>query len=235
VHGLADIVAGHQAALATLAALAERRRTGQGCVVDLSQLEAMAAQIGPDLLARTAAAGDGAVASTSGSAPEGVYRCLGPDRWVAVTVPTDGAWKALCTVLERPDLAEDPRFATAAGRVRHQQELDAAITAWTSPRSAGDIAERLQAAAIPAGAVQDGRDLVEHDPQLRAGGFYRVLDHPRAGPFLHEGIPIRLSSTPGDLWEPAPLLGVDTTWVLENVADLTPSDITTLRISGALE
>ena len=83
--------------------------------------------------------------------------------------------------------------------------------------------------------MQDGRDLVEHDPQLRARGFYRVLEHPRAGPFLHEGIPIRLSLTPGDLWEPAPLLGADTDAVLETLGGFTPIEIAALHATGALE
>ena len=97
------------------------------------------------------------------------------------------------------------------------------------------MAERLQAAGVPAAAVQDGRDLVEHDPQLRARGFYQLLEHPRAGQFLHEGIPIRLSMTPGGLRDPAPLLGADTDFVLHRLGGYTSAEIDELRASGTLE
>jgi crotonobetainyl-CoA:carnitine CoA-transferase CaiB-like acyl-CoA transferase len=236
VHGLADIVAGHHAALATLAALAERRRSGLGAVIDLSELEAMAAQTGPGLLALTATGMPPAQGCGSPlAAPEGVYRCLGPDRWVAITVPDDAAWFALCGVIGSADLAGADRLASSAGRAACRAEIDSAISAWTAPRSAEDVAERLQSAGVPAGAVQDGRDLVEHDPQLRARQFYRVLTHPRAGPYLHEGIPIRLSATPGDLWDAAPLLGADTDGVLRTLGRFTPAEIATLQASGVLE
>lgn len=234
VHGLADIVAGHHAALATLAALAQRRRTGRGCAVDLSQLEAMAVQTGPALLARTTtgAAPERRSTSMPRMAPEGVYRCLGPDRWVAITVTDDCAWRALCRVIARPDL---DALAPVEQRVERANEIDAAIAAWTAPRSAPLVAEFLQAAGVAAGMVQDGRDLVEHDPQLRARGFYPVVEHPRAGAFVHEGVPIRLAATPGGVWEPAPLLGADTDSVLRDLGGLSATEIEALRATGALE
>ena len=222
VHGLADIVAGHHAALATLAALAERTRTGVGATIDLSELEAMAGQIGPSLLARTAtgAAPERRGAGGAVAAPEGVYRCLGPDRWVAITVPDDDAWRALAMLIERPDLAADPGFARAADRQAAARELDAALAAWTAPRPGAVIEDALRGIGVAAGAVQDGRDLVEHDAQLRALGFYRIVEHPRAGAFAHEGIPIRMSATPGDIWDPAPLLGADTDAELASLGGL---------------
>ncbi|MGI9051485.1 MAG: CoA transferase [Ilumatobacteraceae bacterium] len=237
VHGLADIVAGHHAALATLAALEIRRRSGEGATIDLSQSEAIASQIGHSLLARTAL---GAPPERRGTAaalavPNGVYRCLGPDRWVAITVDDEPSWRALCAAIERNDLAADHRLASVGGRAMHAAAIDAAISAWTAPRPAPAVAERLQGAGIAAGAVQDGRDLVEHDPQLRALGFYQVLDHPAAGPFIHEGDPIHLSTTPGGLWDPAPLLGADTDDVLSELDGFSDDELARLRAAGALE
>ena len=128
---------------------------GEAAWVDLSQLEAMAAQIGPALLEPPAP-----------RLHDRVYPCLGPDRWVAAEADLDEAW--------------------------------------TRARPAEAAAEALQAQRIAAGVVQDGRDLVEHDPQLRACGFYPVVEHPVAGDFLHEGVPIKLSATPGERLDRSP-------------------------------
>jgi crotonobetainyl-CoA:carnitine CoA-transferase CaiB-like acyl-CoA transferase len=95
-------------------------------------------------------------------------------------------------------------------------------------------AELLQERGVPAGAVQDGRDLVEHDPQLRARGFYVPLRHPAAGTFLHEGVPIRLTRTPGGVRIPAPQLGADTDAVLREIAGFPPQRIQRLRDGGVL-
>jgi crotonobetainyl-CoA:carnitine CoA-transferase CaiB-like acyl-CoA transferase len=95
-------------------------------------------------------------------------------------------------------------------------------------------AELLQERGIPAGAVQDGRELVEHEPQLRARGFYVRLEHPAAGAFLHEGVPIRLTGTPGGIRKPAPLLGADTDEVLSEVAGIGPERLRRLHQAGVL-
>jgi crotonobetainyl-CoA:carnitine CoA-transferase CaiB-like acyl-CoA transferase len=82
--------------------------------------------------------------------------------------------------------------------------------------------------------VQNGQDLVEQDPHLRARGFYVRKEHPVAGAFLHEGTPIRLSRTPGGIREAAPLLGADTDAVLREVAGLPEERIRRLRDAGTL-
>ena len=190
VHGLADIVAGHHAALATLAALIDRRRTGSGCVVDLSELEAMAAQIGPGLLALTASGMHRAAPDGRSAAPEGVYRCLGPDRWVAVTVPDDAAWQALCAVIgtrgprRRRPIRDRGRAARAHARDRRRDH--GVDRRRERPRTSPNASRRR---ASRSGAVQDGRDLVEHDPQLRARGFYRVFGAPTSGAVPARGHP----------------------------------------------
>ncbi|MER5434161.1 CoA transferase [Streptomyces sp. NPDC002588] len=229
IYGHGDIVAGLQAALATVAALEHRAETGRGQHIDLSQLEAIAAHMGTSLLT--------AARSLAGNthprwSPQGVYRCLGADRWLAVSVRSDEEWTSLCRVLERPDLAE--RLPTADDRRRESDLVDDALGAWARTLSADLAAELLQAAGIPAGAVQDGRELVEHDPQLRARGFYVRAEHPVAGAFLHEGVPIRLTGTPGSVRGPAPVLGADTDAVLREVAGLSPERLGELREAGVL-
>ncbi|MEU4614918.1 CaiB/BaiF CoA-transferase family protein [Streptomyces umbrinus] len=232
IYGHGDIVAGLQAALATIAALEHRAETGRGQHIDLSQLEAIAAHMGTSLLRGTEV---GPAGNThSAWSPQGVYRSLGADRWLAVSVRDDTEWTALCEVIGRPELATDERTRTAEARRRESALVDGALGTWVRTMSADSAAELLQARGIPAGAIQDGRELVEHDPQLRARGFYVRKEHPVAGAFLHEGVPITLTRTPGGIREPAPVLGADTDAVLREVAGLTPERIQHLRADGVL-
>jgi crotonobetainyl-CoA:carnitine CoA-transferase CaiB-like acyl-CoA transferase len=232
IYGHGDIVAGLQAALAAVAALEHRAVTGRGQHIDLSQLEATAAHMGTSLLGGPAVKPSG---NTHPSwSPQGVYRCLGTDRWVAVSVRGDTEWAALCEVIGRPELAADERTFTAEARRRSTALVDSALGEWTRTLPADVAAETLQAHGVPAGAVQDGRELVEHDPQLRARGFYVRKEHPVAGAFLHEGVPVRLTRTPGGIRAAAPVLGADTDAVLGEVAGFSAERVQRLREAGVL-
>ncbi|WP_262058931.1 CaiB/BaiF CoA-transferase family protein [Streptomyces sp. STR69] len=232
IYGHGDIVAGLQAALATVAALEHRAGTGRGQHIDLSQLEATAAHMGTSLLGgpKVTPAGN----THPSWSPQGVYRCLGADRWLAVSVREDTEWAALCEVIGRPELATDERTLTAEARRQATDLVDAVLGEWTRTLPADVAAEALQARGVPAGAVQDGRELVEHDPQLRARGFYVRKEHPVAGAFLHEGVPIRLTRTPGAVREAAPVLGADTDAVLREVAGFPAERVQRLREAGVL-
>lgn len=229
IYGHGDIVAGLQAALATLAALEHRAETGRGQHIDLSQLEAIASHMGTSLLTASRSPAGNAHPRWS---PQGVYRCLGADRWLAVSVRSDEEWAALCRVIGQQDLAV--RLPTVDDRRRESALVDGALGAWARTLPADWAADLLQREGVPAGAVQDGRELVEHDPQLRARGFYVRVEHPAAGPFLHEGVPVRLTGTPGSIRRPAPLLGADTDEVLRDVAGLSATRLRHLHETGVL-
>jgi crotonobetainyl-CoA:carnitine CoA-transferase CaiB-like acyl-CoA transferase len=236
IYGHGDIVAGMQAALATVAALEHRDETGRGQHVDLSQMEAITAQMGTSLLASSRSRQTpGPIGNTHPSwSPQGVYRCLGADHWLAVSVRCDAEWAAVCELIGRPELATDERTRSAQGRRQTAALVDGALAGWARTMPVDVAAELLQARGVPAGAVRDGSDLVENDPQLRARGFYVRLRHPVAGSFLHEGVPIRLARTPGSVRAPAPVLGSDTDTVLHEVAGLSPERIEQLRKDGVL-
>lgn len=232
--GLGDMIAGDAAALAVLDMLAR----GQGGHVDLSQLEAMAAAMGPALLqsVRPTSGPDPRAAehpSRSATAvPHGVYRAAGADRWIAVSVLDDHAWRALAELI---GATAELRDADQAQRRAREDEIDALIAAWTADREPTALAERMQAAGIPAALVATGQDLVEHDEQLAARGFYPVLEHPIAGPVRHEGIVARLTATPGALTGPAPLLGEHTAAVLGELLGLSEPDLAALAATGVTE
>ena len=229
--GLGDMVAANAAVLATLDLLCR----GQGGHIDLSQLEAMAASMGPALVA--AALGPNlpdtrtpAHPSRSPRAvPHGVYPAAGTDRWVAIAVQDQTQWQALTGLVELPG---DGDLAT---RRMHEEQIDAALAAWTAGQDAAVLAARLQAAGIAAAVVATGRDLVDADEQLAARHFYPELRHPVAGRVRHEGIVARLSATPGSLTSPAPLLGQHTAEVLGELLGLDAEQLAALHSAGVTE
>lgn len=237
--GLGDMVAAGHGVVAVLAALLHRQRTGQGCVIDLSQLECVVAQMGSAFV-EVATGSNPPVAGRGPNwhptmAPHGVFRCKEPGSWCAIAVDSDEAFRALCAVIERSDLADDPDLATMSGRLSASDRIGMAVEEWTRDREATSVMALLQAAGVAAGVVQDGRDLVDRDEQLRHRCFYQVLEHPKLGPIVHEGIAARLIATPGSLRTPAPLLGADTDDVLTELAGIQADEIARLRATGALE
>lgn len=230
--GLGDMVAANAAVLATLFLIAR----GSGGHVDLSQLEAMAATMGPAALEPVLGAGlpeprTGAHPNRSPRAvPHGVYPAAGDDRWVAVAVTDDAHWRALTGLIELPC----PDGDLAVRRV-HEDDIDAALAAWTRGHDAHRLAALLQGAGVPAAVVATGQDLVEADEHLAARGFYPVLEHPVAGPVPHEGIVPRLAGTPGALTTPAPLLGQHTGEVLTELLGLDEERLDALAADGVTE
>jgi len=154
-------------------ALEHRDRTGSGLAIDLSQYELGLGVMAPALLDYLA---NGANPEPSGNrhplgawAPHGIYRCAGDDRWVAIAVRNDQEWMALARVMGSPALAADPRFATHAERIAHQDELDAVVEHWTSTLDRYEIARTCSRWGLQPGPVQDAADLTGRDAQLPHG------------------------------------------------------------------
>ena len=223
--------AGH-ALVALLAALHRRNVTGLGEHIELRQLESTINYLGPALLEYEA---NGAEPARTGSrsshlAPQGVYRCDGDDQWCALTVASNEEWAALCRLIGRDAWADDDRFADAAGRMAHHDEIDEAIGAWTSRRGPHDAAEALQAAGVAASPVLHAGQLIDDDPQMASRGFYRRF--PDGG--VVESAPFILSDAePHFPSASAPDFGEGTRYVLSEVIGLDDATVTQMFESGA--
>jgi crotonobetainyl-CoA:carnitine CoA-transferase CaiB-like acyl-CoA transferase len=221
-----------------LAALDHRRRTGEGCHVDLAQSEIGVFLLSPQLADYF---DRGTVAQRRGNqdeqfAPHGVYQCLpeqGRDRFVAIAVCDDTQWQALAGQLQRPDLAADPGLADAAGRLARAGELDAALAAWTATQRAPDVEAGLQARGVPAHLAVTSADWAR-DPQLAHRGHLRRLSHERFGDAFVEGPRYLLSETPGQVTRPAPALGQDNEQVLRGLLGYDQARYDQVAASGAL-
>jgi crotonobetainyl-CoA:carnitine CoA-transferase CaiB-like acyl-CoA transferase len=179
-----DVVTGLSNALAILLALHHRARTGEGQWVEVAGVEASLAHI-PESLVDFAL--NGRVRTSRGNqhpelSPHGVYPCAGTDRWIALAVRDERDWRALCARAGEPGWAGDPRFADAAGRVRHRAELDAQIASWTRTRDPIALMHALQRDRVPAAAVHDARDHAV-DPHWQARGVYQRTELPGYGTY----------------------------------------------------
>ncbi|MHB8577064.1 MAG: CoA transferase, partial [Dehalococcoidia bacterium] len=177
-----DQTGGRYAALAIIAALEQRQRTGEGRTLDLSMTEGIAHLLGEKLLA---AARTGENPPRTGNrdqrhAPQGIYPCAGADAWLALSVQTDAQWRSLRELLDDPALCA-AAYELAAGRLAQQDELDIRIAAWTRRYTKEDAATLLQARGIPAAPVQQTGDL-PLDEQLRARGAFQPVE--RSAPLL---------------------------------------------------
>jgi benzylsuccinate CoA-transferase BbsF subunit len=234
-YGYADPSNAHHGALAVLAALWYRQRTGEGQHIDMSQLEATVGLTSEPLMDWFM---NGRVWGREGSrhlsmAPHGNYPCRGDDAWVSIAIEDDAAWARLVVALGDADWARQPRFAALAGRHAHLVELDARLAEWTSARTAWDVTEILQQARIAAFPVYGLDDQVA-DAHFQARGLMARPEHPRLGPMEVYAHPIKLGETPGEIASTAPALGEHNEYVFRELLGLSAEDVDRLRAEGVI-
>ena len=189
-----DYVAPSYGALAILAALHYRTRTGKGQYIDISQAETAASMLGPAYLEYLV---NGREPEPQGNfsptaAPHGCYRCKGDDSWCVIAVETQEQWRRFCELAEHREWLTDHRFAELAARIVYRQELDYWIENWTSKYTAHQVMMILQREGIAAAVVQTAEDLYR-DPHLRERGFAREVFHPKVGWLTRVGPSVRLA------------------------------------------
>ncbi len=229
---LGDPASGMHAAFATVEALLRREETGRGCHIVLSHLQALTRFLGAELLAAQRGLPPGRLGSRDRDfAPQGVFPCRGANRWIAIAVRDDREWQALAETLGDPALAANPAFATAAGRLEHQDEVERRVAALTRLRDDLELMRALQARGVSAGAVLDGARLLA-DPHLKARGFFAPVRQPGIGRVLLPGPPWRLEAARPRIRRRAPRLGEHTDEVLRRLLGLNAERLARLRREG---
>jgi len=230
-YSYSDLAGGHFGTLAVLAAVFRQKRTGLGALVDLSQLESVAALLGPIVLERGLDGGTSAPVGNASqeapAAPHGVYRCAGDERWIALGVFGDDDWRRFVEAIGRPAWTE--RFADEAVRLAERATLDAAVGEYTRTEDAEALMRRLQDAGLAAGHVADARQLCAEDPQLAHRGYFVDVETPEGKTVRVDSPPYLLSDTPGHPRGPGPLLGEHTDEVLRGVLGLGEDEVGQLR------
>ncbi len=219
-------------AMALLTALDHRRRTGEGQYIDFSQMEAATHLLTPALLEyqRT-----GHMVTRDGNrdphmTPHGVYPGAGHDTWIAIAVQDDEQWRLLAKEMRHPDLAD----LTFAERREREDEIDEALSAWTSHQPPGGLQHRLQVLGIPAHQVSRSEDVI-NDPQMVHDGYFTWAPHPDAGSVMVDGMAYDFSRSQGGVQWGGPTYGQHTMEIFERVLGYDTDRITEIAISGALE
>ena len=230
-----DTIAPRFISILLASALDYRRRTGNGCYIDVAQIEASLHFLAPELLDLQV---NGHAATRMGNrhrfgAPQGVYQCAADEAWCAISIDTDGQWQSLCKVIGHPEWADDRSYATYKDRHQRHDVIDNAITAWTRERDKYEAMEILQSAGIPSGAVQNSGDLLR-DEQYQYRQFHRFFDHLEMGSVPYSGHQYRISGYDNGPRGPSPCVGEHSFEVLSEVMKLNDEEIAEAYASGAI-
>jgi crotonobetainyl-CoA:carnitine CoA-transferase CaiB-like acyl-CoA transferase len=228
--GLADSIAGIAGASAVSMALYHRDgRGGAGQVIDLSLLEPimMAVGPGPTVYDRTGAIGQRTGNRSQNNAPRNLYR-TSDDHWVAVSTSADAIARRVMALVGRPEIADEPWFATGSGRAQHVELLDAIVGEWIGARTRDEVVHAFGEAGAAVAPVYSAADLVA-DPQVIARGMLTRVEDEDLGGLLQHNVLYRLSETPGTIRSTGRAHGADTDAVLTERLGLTAERLQELR------
>jgi crotonobetainyl-CoA:carnitine CoA-transferase CaiB-like acyl-CoA transferase len=228
---IADLVAPLYAVNGILAALIHRGRTGEGQQVKVSMLDCLASLVAEEHFDVFSKAG---YPLRSGNfhdrlVPFGVYGTK--DGYVAIVAFNPDWFKSLMEVIGRPELADDPRFASRGPRMKHAKEINAMVDAWTRQHTSEEVVRELRdKRGVPSAPVRTPTEVL-HDPLLHASGALMKLSHPRLGRLeaVGMGLPIQFSKTKSQFDQPATELGAANEEIYRGLLKLSEEDLAKLR------
>ena len=228
---IGDSLAATYSCLGAMMALHHRERTGRGQVIDTAIYEAVLAMMESTIPEYTEA---GFMRERTGSilpkvAPSNVYPTR--DGELLIGANQDSVFKRLAAAMGRPELAEDPEYASHEARGEHQRELDDIISDWTRGLTTDEVLAKMEEFGIPAGRMYRAPEMLE-DPQYKARESVVKVDHPEfKNLFMQNAFP-RLSDTPGQVRWPGPPLGAHNDEVYEGLLGMSADEIAALEAQG---
>lgn len=231
-----DAMSGVTGACAVMTALVHRQRTGKGQYIDLSETESVLPSMANAIMEFSM---NGRIPERLGNgnrhmAPHGCYRCKGDESWVTIAVNSEDEWKGLCRTMSNPPWASEDRFSSATNRWRHREELDRLVEDWTLGQDRFELLRNLQESGVPAGAVQNGEDLL-FSRHLKERGFFQVVDHPEVGlrPYPRQ-FPVHCLGLREEEPKSAPMLGEDNEYVLSTLLKIPNERMAELARMGVI-
>ena len=197
VGGVCDPLGGMHGVVALMAALGRRETTGEGCLVEVPLIDVALNAAAEQFLQFSAT---GQLLGRTGNrdpavAPQGVYRCLGDDEWLALSVLDARQWHALRRVVGLPSWADDPALDDVRARTSAHDRIDEAIGEWCSTAGSEELAGDLVDVGVPAAAVARPASVLSH-PQLLDRAFFEEIEHPVVGRYPLPSLPFRIRGQP---------------------------------------
>lgn len=231
-----DYICARFNALALIAALDQRRRTGRGQYIEQSQFEAAIHFLSPPIMDYQV---NGRIMKRQGNrleyaAPHGVFPCRGEDNWIAISVLNEEQWEKFCQVVGKPGLMMQNEFATLAARKRHEAQLDRIVSDWTLNHTREQAEALLQSAGVPATVVAKPKDIYG-DLQLKHRRYWVPLDHPAMGEQMYDMQScFILSKTPRQIKSPPPCLGEHNEYVFKELLKMDEDEIAEHIADGSI-
>ena len=231
---IGDTLTATYGCMGVLAALHARSRTGRGQVIDAALYESVL-QVMEGLVPEYDRSG--LIRERSGSilkgiAPSNVYRCKDGDFMIGAN--KDSLWQRLAQAMGRPELGQDPRFATHIARGENQTEIDALIDAWTQTLTIDEVETLMTRHSIPAGRVYRAPDMIA-DPHFQAREALIDVPTERFGPLKMQGVFPKLSATPGSVRRPAPsIVGQHNAEIYGDLLGLSGEELADLSARGVI-
>jgi len=231
---LGDSLAALHAAIGTLVALHERELSGHGQVVDAAIYESVLAMMESMLpeWQQTGYQRERTGPVLPNVAPSNVYPTREGDT-VLIAANQDSVFARLATVMQRPDLVTDERFATHSARGEYMEELDSLIADWTAGFAADELLEALHTAGVPAGRIYRAKDMFD-DPHFAAREAIVRLADPGLGEIAMQNVFPKLSATPGRVRAVGPQLGASNDDIYRGLLGLDEDELRRLTAAGVI-
>ena len=232
--GFADSIAGISAAFGTAMALFNRGRTGVGDVVDVALYEPLMFIIGDIILQWT---GNGAIQErvgngTGSASPRGIFQAK-DGKWLSIAASSQTIAVRLFEAMDRPDIIKDPRYATNAARMEHNEDMQKIVSEWVQTQPRKEILAILESHNVVAAGVNDARDVTE-DPHFSERTLVDLTGSDLLGKVKMPGPILHVSSYSGPEYDGVPEIGQHTKEVLRDFLGFDEDRIQFLAQSGVI-